>query len=259
MGFLLKLFLCVFIPIFCFGLYARRFANPYKNTFIFGKKGSGKSTLMIKYMLKYKRKGWNIYTDIKDCIVPGVRIIRNAHELSNFIPEKNSALFLDEVGISFDNRGYKDFSGGLRDFFKLQRKYKIAVFQNSQAYDVDKKIRDCVDGMLLQSCISGVIGITRPIYKSVTLTAPDGDHESRIAEQLKFAPIWKWKLTWLPRYFKYFDSFDAPPRPPIRFTEISQESYQAKQELRRLNRSANRKHRPRSRQPKANADRSVDQ
>lgn len=238
MLFLLKLFLVIFIPVFCFLLYARRFQNPYKNTFIFGKKGSGKSTLMIKYMKRYLKKGWAVYTDIQDCIVPGVRIMKAA-DLVSLAPEQNSAVFLDEVGISFDKRGYKDFPTGLRDFFKYQRKYRVCLFQNSQSYDVDVKIRDCVDGMLLQSCIAGVIGVSRPIYKSVTLTAPDGSHESRIAEQLKFAPIWKWKFTWLPRYFKYFDSFDAPPRDPIVFRQVTQEQFNAKQELRKLNRSWN--------------------
>lgn len=238
--FLLKLFLWIFIPIFLFALYARRYRNPFKNIFIFGKKGSGKSTLMVKYMLKYKKKGWNIYTDIKDCIVPGVRIIR-ASDLAVFTPERNSAVFLDEVGISFDKRNFDKFPPGLRDFFKFQRKYRVLLYQNSQSYDVDIKIRDCVDGMILQSCIAGVIGVSRPVVKTVTLTAPDGSHESRIAEQLKFAPIWRWRLTWLPKYFKYFDSFDAPPRDPIHFTEITSDMYQAKQELRKLNRSFKRR------------------
>lgn len=236
MSFLLKLFLWIFVPILIFCLYARRFRNPYMNTFIFGKKGSGKSTLMVKYMLKYQKKGWAIYTDIQDCIVPGVRIM-HAADLAKFTPEKNSAVFLDEVGISFDKRNFEKFPPGLRDFFKFQRKYRVCLYQNSQSYDVDVKIRDCVDGMLLQSCIAGVIGISRPIVKTVTLTAPDGSHESRIAEQLKFAPIWRWRLTWLPRYFKYFDSFDAPPRDPILFRQVTKEMYDAKQQLRRLNRS----------------------
>lgn len=231
---LLKIFLAIFIPIFLFLLYARRFRNPYKNTFIFGKKGAGKSTLMVKYMLKYKKRGWKIYTDIKDCVVPDVRIIKAA-DLERYVPEPGSAVFLDEVGISFDCRQFEKFPPGLRDFFKLQRKYRVCLFQNSQSYDVDKKIRDCVDGMVLQSSICDVIGVTRPIYKSVVLTAPDGSHESRIAEQLKFAPIWRWKFTWLPRYFKYFDSFDAPHRPKIKFTQVTQEMYSTVQRTRKAN------------------------
>lgn len=233
MDFLIKVFLAFFIPIFLFLLYAKRFRNPFKNTFIFGKKGSGKSTYLVKMMLKYQKRGWHIYTDIKDCIIPGVRII-DAKGLEYFTPEYHSCLCLDEVGISFDNRGFKDFPPGLRDWFKFQRKYKVVVFQNSQAYDIDKKIRDCVDSMILQTCIADCIGISRPIYKTVTLTEPMGDAESRIAEKLRFAPIWRWKFMWMPRYHKYFDSFNAPPRKPIPFREVTQEYYDAQRQLRKM-------------------------
>lgn len=232
MSFLLKLILAIFIPIILFLLYARKFRNPYKLIFIFGKKGSFKSTQMIKEMLKHQKKGWTIYTDIADCIVPNVRIIKTL-DLKTFAPPPNSCLFLDEVGITFDNRGYKNFDTGLRDFWKFMRKYKCKCYMNSQSYDVDKKIRDCVDGMILQSSIADVIGVSRPIVKSVTLTAPSADSESRIAEQLKFAPFWKWRFIWGPRYFKYFNSFSAPPREPIPFKEITREMYDLIQESRR--------------------------
>lgn len=235
MAFLIKAFLVIFIPLFAFSLYARRFRNPFKNYYIFGKKGAGKSTYMVKQMLKYQKKGWHIYTDIQDCMIPGVRIIKNAKLLEHFTPEYHSCLCLDEVGISFDNRNFEKFPPGLRDWFKYQRKYKVVVFQNSQSYDVDKKIRDCVDGMVLQSCIADCIGVSRPIYKSVTLTEPTGDSESRIAERLVFAPIWKWKFMWMPNYHKYFDSFNAPPRQPIPYKEITKEYYEAQRQLRKMN------------------------
>lgn len=234
MLFLLKLFLAIFIPVLAFSLYARRFVNPYTNNFIFGKKGSGKSTLMVKKMLKYQKRGWHIYTDMQDCIIPGVRIIGSANELEHFTPEYHSMLALEEVGITFDNRNFKKFPEGLRDWFKFERKYRVCVWQNSQSYDIDKKIRDCVDGLYLQSNISNVIGITRPIRKSVTLTQPSADSEARIAEGLRFAPIWKWQFTWLPRYHKYFDSFNAPARPELEYTTVTQEHYEAVQQLRAM-------------------------
>lgn len=40
----------------------------------------------------------------------------NAMDLSEFAPAKNSAIFLDEAGILFDNRNFKNFNSGLRDF-----------------------------------------------------------------------------------------------------------------------------------------------
>ena len=202
-----------------FAVQSRRYNNPYRLIFIFGKKGAGKSLYMVKQMMKYLKKGWTVYTDIDNCILPGVRII-NAMDLSGFAPVENSAIFLDEAGILFDNRNFKNFNSGLRDFFKLQRKYKCRVFLNSQSFDIDKKIRDVTDHMGLIVSVGNVFSIYRPIRRSITLTQPSAEAESRIADKLSFESLFKWQITYLPKYFKYFDSFAAPERPPLPFNEI---------------------------------------
>ena len=150
---MLVFLLILFVGFAGFAFYSRRFANPYRLIFIFGKKGAGKSTLMVHEMLKDLKRGWYVYTDMQDCVVPGIRIIKSSADLAKFVPEQNSAIYLDEVGIAFDNRSYKTFDSGLRDFFKLQRKYKCKVVMNSQSFDVDKKIRDVTDSMILQTAI----------------------------------------------------------------------------------------------------------
>lgn len=219
---MLEFIVIFFGLIFGFGLYTRRFRNPYKLIYIFGKKGSGKSTLMVKEMIRHINRGWVVYTDMPDCLVPGVRKI-NALDLSAFVPLPHSVLFLEEVGITFDNRKFKSFDDGLRDFIKFMRKYKVKCYMNSQSYDVDKKIRDCVDSMVLMSSIADCIAICRPIRKSVTLTEPSAEAESRIAEKLMFTGIWNWSFMWMPKYHKYFDSFSAPPREPISYEQITRE------------------------------------
>lgn len=206
-----------FLVWFCF--QSRRYNNPYRLIFIFGKKGAGKSLYMVKQMIKYLKKGWTVYTDIDNCNLPGVRIM-NAMDLSEFAPVENSAIFLDEAGILFDNRNFKNFNSGLRDFFKLQRKYKCRVFLNSQSFDIDKKIRDVTDHMGLIVSVGNVFSIYRPIRRSITLTQPSAEAESRIADKLSFESLFKWQITYLPKYFKYFDSFAAPERPPLPFNEI---------------------------------------
>lgn len=202
-----------------FTVQSRRYNNPYRLIFIFGKKGAGKSLYMVKQMIKYLKKGWIVYTDIDNCKLPGVRIM-NAMDLSEFAPVENSAIFLDEAGILFDNRNFKNFNSGLRDFFKLQRKYKCRVFLNSQSFDIDKKIRDVTDHMGLIVSVGNVFSIYRPIRRSITLTQPSAEAESRIADKLSFESLFKWQITYLPKYFKYFDSFAAPERPSLPFNEI---------------------------------------
>ena len=195
-----------------------RYGNPYKLYFLFGKKGSGKSLYMVKKMLLYKKKGWNIYTDMP-VNIDGVFII-NQDDLEKFTPLKNSAVFLDEVGITMSNRDFKKMPKGKVEWFKLQRKYRCVVYMNSQSYDVDKKIRDLVDGMYLFNQLFNCIAIVRPINRSLTLTEPTSESESRIADKLSFGSILTWQFYWMPKYYKYFNSFDAPKRDLIPSTLV---------------------------------------
>lgn len=64
------------------------------------------------------------------------------------------------------------------------------------------------------------ISVSRPINRSITLTEPTAQAESRIADKLSFAKIWNWRFYWMPKYFKYFESFSAPERPLIQYKEV---------------------------------------
>lgn len=195
----------------------RKYNNPFKLIFVFGKKGSGKSCLLVNEILKHLKRGWVVYSDMPVSI-SGVRLI-NPNELDKFKPVENSLVVLDEVGLTWNNRNFKNFSDGLTEYIKLQRHFKVKMIINSQSFDVDKKIRDCTDSMILQTNLFNCISISRPIVRSITLTEPTADAESRIADRLKFDKIWRWKFYWMPRYFKYFDSHSVPFREEIPFTE----------------------------------------
>lgn len=211
------IFLIALVVLFVF--LCIKYNNPFRLWFIFGKKGAGKTCLMVNMMIKYLRKGWNVYTDIQDILIPGVRVI-NPRDLESFRPAYHSLLCLDEAGLLYDNRKFKSFADGLNEFYKFQRKYKVFVVMNSQSFDIDLKIRSLVDKMILQQNIGNIISVSRPIRRSVTLTEPDSGHESRIADKLSFTNIFTWKFYYMPNYFKYFDSFSAPERPEITYREI---------------------------------------
>lgn len=218
--------LLFFLSVFgSFIFLSSKYKNPYKLYFIFGKKGAGKSCLMVRQLLKYKKRGYICYTDMP-VNIPGVRII-NAQDLKNHWPDEKSALFLDEVGLSWDNRGFKTFDKGFTEFFKLQRKCKCVIYMNSQSFDIDKKIRDLTDGMILQTNIGNIISVSRPILRKVKLVEATGDSESRIADDLQFDKFWHYKFYYMPRYFKYFNSFDKPVRSalPYDLTEVVEYNY----------------------------------
>ena len=203
-----------------FTYLSRKYANPNTLIFIFGKKGSGKSTYMVSLMLRHLKYGWNVYTNMEDVNISGVRIM-DIEALKSCVPEPHSVLFVDEGGLIWDNRGFKQFDKGYMEFFKLQRKYKCKVYINSQDFDIDKKIRQLTDSMVLMSSIAGCIGVVRPIIRKVALVEASAQGESRIADNLKFGSLFSFRFLWLPRYFKYFDSYSAPERPPVTFRTVS--------------------------------------
>lgn len=192
-----------------FLFFSIKYKNVFIMTFVFGKKGSGKTCFLVHEILKYQKKGWTIYTDF-DVKIPNIRII-DAKKLGEFVPDSNSLILLDEVGITFNNRNYKAFTDEQVKFWKLQRHYKVRCVMCSQGWDVDLKLRTLTDKMILQSNIGNVISISRPILRGVTLTEPTSEGEARIADTLKFDKIWNWKFYWMPKYFKYFDSFALDP------------------------------------------------
>lgn len=185
---------------------------------IFGKKGSGKSSYLAKLAVIYKRKHYNVYTNMDDLNLSGVRHI-DPKQIGEFVPEPHSVVLLDEVGMLYDNRNYKEFKPAVRDFFKLQRHYKCIVYLASQSFDIDKKLRDLTDEMYLCTCVSGLFGVVRPITKKITLTEASSFGESRIADNLKFKWIFAWKVNFLPRYSKYFQSFLLPDHNYIEYQE----------------------------------------
>lgn len=203
----------------CFTYLSRKYNNPNKLIFIFGKKGSGKSTYMVSLMLHHLKKGWNVYTNMQDVNIPGVRIF-STEQLKTCVPVPHSVLFIDEGGLIWDNRGFKSFDKGYTEFFKLQRKYKCKVYINSQDFDIDKKIRQLTDSMVLMSSIAGCIGVVRPILRKVALVEASSQGESRIADNLRFGSLFSFRFLWLPSYFRYFDSFVAPWRPSVDFRAV---------------------------------------
>lgn len=198
-----------FLAFFVLKIVYKRFNNPYKLYMVFGKKGSGKSSFLAKKAKYYLKKGWTVYTNMDDLSLEGVRHI-DASDLGPFVPVPHSVVLLDEVGMLYDNRDYKNFKPAVRDFFKLQRHYQCIVYLASQSFDIDKKLRDLTDEMYLTSCLFGWLGLVRPITKKIGLVEASAQGESRIVDNLKFRFITSWRFTFLPRYSKYFESFVLP-------------------------------------------------
>lgn len=202
------------------------YRNPYKLIMVFGKKGSGKSTFITKTAINYIKKGIPVYSTI---YVPGARLF-DVEDIGKMSFQTDSVIFIDEVGMIWDNRNYKNFRSDVRDWFKLQRHYRNTVYLFSQTFDVDIKLRNLTDAMYLLKNHMGIISVARRIRRNIVIVSPSGDSESRIADNLEFEPLILQLFgaksiifTWIPHWVKYFDSFSVPGLPPMLYSFCSSE------------------------------------
>ncbi len=214
MSFLFKFLFFFLAFLLIFHLLTKKYVNPYRLTMVFGKKGSGKSTLMVRLAYQFLRKGWSVYCTEKldGCYWIDYRDIG----YKNIPP--NSLLLIDEVGMLYDNRNFKEFKPAVRDWFKLQRHYRVRVYMFSQSFDVDKKLRDLTDDMYLCRNFARVFSYAKRILRKTVLVKPLGDSPSRIDEELRFDFFLFWPfgsriLTYIPKWAKYFDSHNCPDLP----------------------------------------------
>lgn len=209
---ILKLMFWFAVFIAAFHFLTKKYINPYRLTMIFGKKGSGKSTLMVKLAYKYLSRGWRVYCTER---LDGCYFI-DYSDIGFFNIPPNSVLLVDEAGMVWDNRAFKKFPTEIRDWFKLQRHYRVKVYLFSQSFDVDKKLRDLTDDLYLCTNMLRVFSWAKRIRRRVILTKPTADSPARIDEELRFDSFLFWLfgsrvLTFIPRWSSYFDSHNCPP------------------------------------------------
>lgn len=207
-----------FIGLPCFllvyHLLTKKYLNPYQLIFVFAKKGQGKSTYLTKVALQHLRRGWTVYSTEP---IPGCFKIE-PKDIGYFEFKPHSLVVVDEAGLIWDNRDFRNFKPEVRDFFVLQRHRHLRVIMCSQSFNVDAKVRSLADSMYLLEKKFRVFSYGKRILKMLDIVEADGSQnsESRIVDQLKFdTPLLFWAgsrtLTFIPAWTKYFDSFTAPP------------------------------------------------
>ena len=205
---LFKVLLVVLSAIIIFERKTRKYLNPYKLTMIFGKKGSGKTTTLTKLALQHQKKGWKVYSTID---IPGCYIF-DVEEIGKKTFPENSCILIDEVGMIWDNRDFKNFKPEVRDFFKFQRQYKLKVYLFSQTFDIDLKLRNLTDEMYLLTNQFRIFSVQRRILKRITISnaSNNGSSVSSLVDEYKFDSILfgGLKFTFIPRYVYYFKSYD---------------------------------------------------
>lgn len=199
-----------------------RCRNPYKLVMVIGKKGAGKTTDIQKRTFEALANGWDVYSS---CAVSGAKLI-DPHKLSISSLPPNSLILLDEAGIIWSNRDYKNFNGPMREYFKLQRHAKHKVVLYSQAWDVDVTLRRLCDELWLMKNLFGCYSISRRIIRTIALVSAEKmQGEGQIVDDLRYdSLLFFWcgsiRFTFVPKYMKYFNSFEMAEKPAMDFKEI---------------------------------------
>lgn len=207
---------CILLFYFVFMFF--KFRNPYRLIMIFGKKGSGKTTLITKLAYKAYKSGRPVFSTIYTPFSQQFDV----QLIGEYVFPERSVVLIDEVGMIWDNRNFKQFRTDVRDYFKLQRHYKNTVYLFSQSFDVDIKLRNLTDHMYLVKCYFGFISVARKIRRNIVLVEATAEGESRIADNLEFTSILTWLFdgaifTWVPHWVKYFDSYERSDLPELSF------------------------------------------
>lgn len=247
---LAKIFWGFMLSVLIFNVLTWKYTNPYKLTMIFGKKGAGKTTLLVKLVYKHIKRGWTVYSTEN---IPGTRfvdykdigmyhfpdvsfvpfdpedyrgLVRIFKQIRHWVfPYRPKVLLLiDEVGLVWNNRDYKNFKVEVRRWFKLQRHYYTKVYMFSQSFDVDKQLRDLTDQMYLIRNFMRVFSYGKRIIKRPDLKENHEDGSGNIVDDLRFDSIllfWLGSrmLTFIPRWSKLFNSFVIDPLPVREYRE----------------------------------------
>lgn len=195
-----------------------KYRNNYKLYMVFGKKGSGKTTLMVKLCLQYRKKGWHVYCDRH---IPGATYFET-DDFGKIGFPPNSLILIDEVGLVWDNRDFKKFPKEVKEFFKYQRQYRCVCYLFSQAFDIDKKIRDLTDHLYVVSNFMNVFSIARRVTKRLVVVHADksAQGESKIVDDYNIDSLLLFfagsiRVTFIPKYAKYFASYNPPELPEL--------------------------------------------
>lgn len=216
-------FLLIFICLILIWHFStKRFLNPYKLYFYFGKKGCGKSTLLTKLAVRDLVAGKVVYSTekvrfIKKDKKTGEKILLETKEIIpnriyNYTFEAGSSIYIDEVNLLWDNRNFKNMDKKIIEWFRLQRHFKVSVHLFSQTFDVDLKIRSLCDEMYIINKFARVFTIARHLVRKPCIVHPGPDSPARIDEDiiedgLLLAPFGGMIISYIPRWTHLFDSF----------------------------------------------------
>lgn len=183
----------------------------------FGVPGCGKTTVLtkiaqteLKRIKKGKSKYEHVYTNF---YCQGCKKIE-FKDLENY-KIYNGLILIDEISLDADNREYKSFGKGIRNFCILHRHLGCDIIYFTQDFGkVDKTIRSLTNDLwYVSKTIFPFLNRwtkCKQIYRQITIN----EYTSELTLGYRFASFLEAifghtkKLVYRPKWYKYFDSFD---------------------------------------------------
>lgn len=117
---------------------------------VMGKTGVGKTTYLALQARKYQKKGVKVYSNVD---ILGTYKINPKEDLGRYAME-DCLVIIDEAGLEFNSRDFKQFTKDLYKFFTLHRHSRAHVILSVQFWDrLDIVIRELVHRIfIIQPC-----------------------------------------------------------------------------------------------------------
>lgn len=209
----LKIIIVIALLIILFVKKTEFMEEPHFAELYVGNTGSGKSSTIACLSNKFRNEGWSACYCTSEC--KGTILI-DPFDLEFFKPLPHSVVFIEEIGIVFNSRNFKDFGKrkGLIEFFKKCRHYKVRIIAFSQTWDdSDKIIRELFARIYIIKRFARLWSFQRPVAKRMDIyNSSSADEQKQNNNGGQIADFFKYKglphFVFLPRWFSYFDSYD---------------------------------------------------
>lgn len=204
---ILKCALIILSIAYIYHLLTKKYLQWEKFYFIFGKKGSGKSTTLTKIAINYIKKGYKVYSSFD---IPGCYLF-NPRDIGHFAFDEWSIVIVDEMSLLYSNRDFKTMDRKVIEWVQQLRKQHCRLYGASVAFDIDLKLRDQADYLYLMKKYLRVFSVCRLIDKSPELIKANQFTEARITDQLGFVfPLLPgaFIISFIPKWAKFYDTWE---------------------------------------------------
>lgn len=233
------LYIFLLVVFWCWLDRVRHPKHPLQLNVYFGVPGSGKTTyaaylarnaarksLVIRLCERFPNrftarilagKSWKRpYTVWSNVPISGTLQL-NAREDIGKVMIQDGKMIIDEAGVEFNNRNYKNFPPDAIKFFKYHRHYGVSVDVFSQSFeDMDVTLRRLAQNFfVVKRSVLPFFVVTKRIRRKVGID----DNTHQLCDHYSFGlPLLDSKWIFCPPLWKMFDSYDYDELPPKQWT-----------------------------------------